>query len=198
VTRTRTSAHDLIHGYLPGGAGASINGVAGGKPDSNQHERLKNCGGPSLRRPRAGRWSTSMRWGVPHGQTYGNNIRQGRVRRRHQGMRFDFPGFCGPPTSGRCSCEGKGPFRWGLHCRAIPGGPSARNRWQRSRRLFPPPTAHGPPLARHGRRGASRFQGLAFAAFCWALRWAERHLLQGPRRFNGHGAKAASFESRRS
>jgi urocanate hydratase len=159
----QTSAHDLIHGYLP--AGWSVEQWRAAQGDSSQHARLKSAAANSC--------ATHVRamldfhaMGVPT-VDYGNNIRQVAF---DEGVAnaFDFPGFV-PAYIRPLFCEGKGPFRWV----ALSGDPDdIRKTDAKIKELF--------PANRHVHRwlemAADRivFQGLP-ARICW-LALGERHL----------------------
>ena len=103
----QTSAHDLVHGYLP--AGWTRRAMAGGAGRSGAA-----CGARS--RPRSARssrtsrrCSTSRRWACRRSTTATTSARSRSTKAWR--MRSTFPASC-RPTSGRCSAKGKGPFRW--------------------------------------------------------------------------------------
>lgn len=102
----QTSAHDLIHGYLP--QGWSVDRWKLAMEDPSQHEALKLAAAASC--------ATHVQamldfhdMGIPT-VDYGNNIRQVAF---DQGLAraFAFPGFV-PAYIRPLFCEGKGPFRW--------------------------------------------------------------------------------------
>jgi urocanate hydratase (EC 4.2.1.49) len=102
----QTSAHDLIHGYLP--LGWTIDAWQAAQNDPAQHTRLRDEAARSCAvHVRALLDFHAM--GVPT-VDYGNNIRQVAL---DQGVAnaFDFPGFV-PAYVRPLFCRGKGPFRW--------------------------------------------------------------------------------------
>ncbi len=102
----QTSAHDLVHGYLP--AGWSVARWQQAQADAGQHEALAQAAAQSCAvHVRAMLDFQSM--GVPTFD-YGNNIRQVAL---DQGVTdaFAFPGFV-PAYIRPLFCRGKGPFRW--------------------------------------------------------------------------------------
>ena len=159
----QTSAHDLIHGYLP--AGWTVAQWKAAQADPNEHERLKDAAAKSCAvHVRAMLDFHAM--GIAT-VDYGNNIRQVA---KDQGVTnaFDFPGFV-PAYIRPLFCEGKGPFRWV----ALSGDPDdIRKTDAKIKELF--------PANRHVHRwldmAAERiaFQGLP-ARICW-LGLGERHL----------------------
>ena len=102
----QTSAHDLIHGYLP--AGWTLAQWKAAMEDPAQHPTLKASAAKSCAvHVQAMLDFQSM--GVPT-VDYGNNIRQVAFDEGVQNA-FDFPGFV-PAYIRPLFCEGKGPFRW--------------------------------------------------------------------------------------
>jgi urocanate hydratase len=159
----QTSAHDLIHGYLP--AGWSVAQWQDAQRDPAQHARLKNAAAKSCAvHVRAMLDFHAM--GIAT-VDYGNNIRQ-VAHDEGVANAFDFPGFV-PAYIRPLFCEGKGPFRWV----ALSGDPEdIRKTDAKIKQLF--------PANRHVHRwldmAAERiaFQGLP-ARICW-LGLGERHL----------------------
>ena len=102
----QTSAHDLIHGYLP--AGWTLEQWLAAQQDTNQHAKLKQAATQSCAQ-HVQAILDFQAMGIPC-VDYGNNIRQ--VAKDH-GLKnaFDFPGFV-PAYIRPLFCEGKGPFRW--------------------------------------------------------------------------------------
>jgi urocanate hydratase len=159
----QTSAHDLIHGYLP--AGWSVERWVAAQNDTAQHAALKQAAAQSC--------ATHVQamldfhaMGVPT-VDYGNNIRQVAF---DQGVKnaFDFPGFV-PAYIRPLFCEGKGPFRWV----ALSGDPEdIRKTDAKIKQLFPNNTHVHRWLDMAGERIA--FQGLP-ARICW-LGLGERHV----------------------
>ncbi len=84
----QTSAHDLVHGYLP--AGWSVEGWRAAQADSSQHAALRNAAARSCA-VHVQAMLDFQALGVPT-VDYGNNIRQVAF---DEGVKnaFDFPGF---------------------------------------------------------------------------------------------------------
>jgi urocanate hydratase len=158
----QTSAHDLIHGYLP--AGWSVEQWRAAAADPARHAELRTAAAQSCaEHVRAMLLFQAM--GVPT-VDYGNNIRQ--VAFDH-GVKnaFDFPGFV-PAYIRPLFCRGKGPFRWV----ALSGDPQdIRKTDAKMKELFP----HDAHLHRWLDMAADRiaFQGLP-ARICW-IGLGERH-----------------------
>ena len=158
----QTSAHDLIHGYLP--RGWSVAEWKAAQQDPQQHARLTAAAAESCAaHVRAMLAFHAM--GVPT-VDYGNNIRQ---------VAFDcgvadafaFPGFV-PAYIRPLFCEGRGPFRWV----ALSGDPQDIDKTDaKIKELFPDnkPVHHWLDMA----RARIAFQGLP-ARICW-LGLGERH-----------------------
>jgi urocanate hydratase len=159
----QTSAHDLIHGYLP--AGWSVEQWQAAQADSSQHATLKAAAAKSCaEHVKAMLQFQAM--GVPT-VDYGNNIRQVAF---DEGVKnaFDFPGFV-PAYIRPLFCEGKGPFRWV----ALSGDPEDIRKTDRKIKELFPHNAHVHRwLDMAGQRIA--FQGLP-SRICW-LALGERHL----------------------
>ena len=159
----QTSAHDLIHGYLP--AGWSVAQWQAAQADSSQHATLKAAAAKSCaEHVKAMLLFQAM--GVPT-VDYGNNIRQVAF---DEGVKnaFDFPGFV-PAYIRPLFCEGKGPFRWV----ALSGDPEdIRKTDAKIKELFPDNAHVHRWLDMAGERIA--FQGLP-SRICW-LALGERHL----------------------
>ena len=158
----QTSAHDLIHGYLP--AGWTLEQWQAAQRDPAQHPRLKDAAARSCA-VHVQAMLDFQRLGVPTFD-YGNNIRQVAL---DQGVRdaFAFPGFV-PAYVRPLFCRGKGPFRWV----ALSGDPEdIKKTDDKIRELFPA-DAH---LHRWLDMAEERiaFQGLP-ARICW-LGLGERH-----------------------
>ncbi len=102
----QTSAHDLIHGYLP--IGWTVEQWKAAQEDPSQHEKLKNDAAKSCA-IHVQAMLDLQAMGVP-ATDYGNNIRQVAY---DEGVKnaFDFPGFV-PAYIRPLFCQGKGPFRW--------------------------------------------------------------------------------------
>ena len=102
----QTSAHDLVHGYLP--AGWSVAQWREAADDPADHARLVAAAAHSCAvQVRAMLDFHAM--GIPT-VDYGNNIRQVALDAGVQNA-FDFPGFV-PAYIRPLFCAGKGPFRW--------------------------------------------------------------------------------------
>jgi urocanate hydratase len=158
----QTSAHDLVHGYLP--AGWTVEQWQGAQQHPAQHTRLRDAAARSCAtHVRAMLEFQSMGARVVD---YGNNIRQ--VAHDHGvADAFAFPGFV-PAYIRPQFCEGRGPFRWV----ALSGDPEDIYRTDaRIKELF--------PENRHVHRWLDMareriaFQGLP-ARICW-LGLGERH-----------------------
>lgn len=158
----QTSAHDLIHGYLP--AGWTVERWKAAQADPGAHAELGAAAAQSCaEHVRAMLEFQAM--GVPTFD-YGNNIRQVAL---DQGVKraFAFPGFV-PAYIRPLFCRGKGPFRWV----ALSGDPQDIARTDaKLKELFP----HDPHLHRWLDLASERiaFQGLP-ARICW-LGLGERH-----------------------
>ena len=102
----QTSAHDLVHGYLP--SGWTVEQWKEAQLDTTKHAALKKAAAQSC-----AKHVTAMldfkQMGIPV-VDYGNNIRQVAY---DEGVKnaFDFPGFV-PAYIRPLFCQGKGPFRW--------------------------------------------------------------------------------------
>jgi urocanate hydratase len=158
----QTSAHDLVHGYLP--IGWTEERWLDAQRDPGQHAQLRAAAAASCAvHVRAMLDFQGM--GV-HTFDYGNNIRQVAL---DQGVAdaFGFPGFV-PAYIRPLFCRGKGPFRWV----ALSGDPEdIRRTDRRMKELF----AHDEHLARWLDMAGERiaFQGLP-ARICW-IGLGERH-----------------------
>ena len=158
----QTSAHDLVHGYLP--AGWTVAQWQAAQADPAQHGKLVADAKRSIvAHVEAMLDFKSM--GVPT-VDYGNNIRQVAFDRGVQNA-FDFPGFV-PAYIRPLVCQGTGPFRWV----ALSGDPEDIRRTDaKMKELF--------PNDRHLHRWLDMareriaFQGLP-ARICW-LGLGERH-----------------------
>ncbi|MFC5511504.1 urocanate hydratase [Massilia jejuensis] len=159
----QTSAHDLIHGYLP--QGWTVQEWKAAQADPGQHARLKAAAAASC----AVHVQAILDFKAlgSHAVDYGNNIRQVAL---DEGVAnaFDFPGFV-PAYIRPQFCEGRGPFRWV----ALSGDPEDIYKTDaKIKELFP----------RHAQvhrwldmaRERIAFQGLP-ARICW-LGLGERHL----------------------
>jgi len=158
----QTSAHDLVHGYLP--AGWSVEEWQAAQRDADRHPALVAAARQSIRNHVEAMLAFHGR-GIPTFD-YGNNIRQVAF---DEGVAnaFDFPGFV-PAYIRPLFCEGKGPFRWV----ALSGDPEDIAKTDRKvRELFP----HNASLLRWLDLAGERiaYQGLP-ARICW-LGLGERH-----------------------
>ena len=159
----QTSAHDLIHGYLP--LGWTVDQWKDAQKDVAQHARLKAEAAKSCA-VHVQAMLDFHAMGIP-AVDYGNNIRQVAL---DEGVKnaFDFPGFV-PAYIRPLFCEGKGPFRWV----ALSGDPEdIRKTDAKIKELFPDNKHVHRWLDMAGERIA--FQGLP-ARICW-LGLGERHL----------------------
>ncbi|TCO83149.1 urocanate hydratase [Plasticicumulans lactativorans] len=102
----QTSAHDLVHGYLP--IGWSVAQWKAAQRDAEQHARLTDAAARSCA-VHVQAMLDFQAMGIPT-VDYGNNIRQVA---HDMGVKdaFAFPGFV-PAYIRPLFCEGKGPFRW--------------------------------------------------------------------------------------
>jgi len=159
----QTSAHDLIHGYLP--RGWTIDQWLAAQRDQTQHARLKQAAAESCAvHVRA---ILDFKALGAHAVDYGNNIRQVAFD-QGVGNAFDFPGFV-PAYIRPQFCEGRGPFRWV----ALSGDPEDIHKTDaKIKELFP----HHARVHRWLDMARDRiaFQGLP-ARICW-LGLGERHL----------------------
>ena len=158
----QTSAHDLVHGYLP--PGWTVAQWRAAQADDTQHAALRDAAAKGCAvHVQAMLDFQSM--GVPT-VDYGNNIRQVAL---DQGVAnaFDFPGFV-PAYIRPLFCRGKGPFRWV----ALSGDPEdIRKTDAKMKELFPEDAHLHRWLDMAGERIA--FQGLP-ARICW-IGLGERH-----------------------
>jgi urocanate hydratase len=160
----QTSAHDLIHGYLP--QGWSVEEWKAAQADPAQHARLKAAAAKSC----AVHVQAILDFKTLGSQAvdYGNNIRQVAL---DEGVEraFDFPGFV-PAYIRPQFCEGRGPFRWV----ALSGDPEDIYKTDaKIKELFPEHAQVHRWLDMARERIA--FQGLP-ARICW-LGLGERHLV---------------------
>jgi urocanate hydratase len=158
----QTSAHDLIHGYLP--PGWSVEQWRAAAADGARHDELRAAAAAGCAaHVKAMLLFQSM--GIPT-VDYGNNIRQVAL---DEGVKnaFDFPGFV-PAYVRPLFCRGKGPFRWV----ALSGDPQdIRKTDAKMKQLFPGEKPLHRWLDMAGERIA--FQGLP-ARICW-IGLGERH-----------------------
>ena len=158
----QTSAHDLIHGYLP--PGWSIEQWKLAQADETRHARLRDAAAAGCA-VHVQAMLAFQAMGVPT-VDYGNNIRQVAL---DQGVAqaFDFPGFV-PAYIRPLFCRGKGPFRWV----ALSGDPEdIRKTDAKLKELFPEDAHLHRWLDMAHERIA--FQGLP-ARICW-IGLGERH-----------------------
>ncbi|EGE25035.1 urocanate hydratase [Moraxella catarrhalis] len=102
----QTSAHDLIHGYLP--IGWTVDDWRAAQQDPSQHAKLTQEAAKSCT-IHVQAMLDLQKMGVP-ATDYGNNIRQVAFDAGVKNA-FDFPGFV-PAYIRPLFCQGKGPFRW--------------------------------------------------------------------------------------
>jgi len=151
----QTSAHDLVHGYLPGGW--SVDRWRAAQIDDAQHAGLTKAAAASCA-THVQAMLDFQAMGIPT-VDYGNNIRQVAL---DEGVKnaFDFPGFV-PAYVRPLFCRGKGPFRWV----ALSGDPEdIRKTDAKMKELFPQDAHLHRWLDMAHERIA--FQGLP-ARICW-------------------------------
>ena len=159
----QTSAHDLVHGYLP--AGWSVERWRAAQADPDQHAALRDAAAASCA-VHVEAMLAFHRAGVAT-VDYGNNIRQVALDRGVADA-FAFPGFV-PAYIRPLFCEGKGPFRWV----ALSGDPADIAKTDaKLKELFPANAGLHRWLDMAAERIA--FQGLP-ARICW-LGLGERHV----------------------
>ena len=151
----QTSAHDLVHGYLP--AGWTVAQWQAAQAEPARHAALRDAAAKSCAtHVQAMLGFQSL--GIPV-VDYGNNIRQVAF---DEGVAdaFAFPGFV-PAYIRPLFCRGKGPFRWV----ALSGDPDdIRKTDAKMKELFPDDAGLHRWLDMAGERIA--FQGLP-ARICW-------------------------------
>ena len=158
----QTSAHDMLHGYVPDGVSLE-EALKLRESDPAKYEKLSVDA--------AGRQVQAMLDFQKAGSIvfdYGNNIRAQAVRAGVENA-FDFPGFV-PAFIRPQFCEGRGPFRWV----ALSGDPADIHRTDRAvLEAFP----NDEGLRRWITRAKAQvaFQGLP-ARICW-VGYGERHKL---------------------
>jgi len=163
IVTDQTSAHDLVHGYLP--IGWTVEQWKAAQNDPAKHAEIMAAAGKSCAvHVQAMLDFKAMGSAVVD---YGNNIRQA-AKDNGVANAFDFPGFV-PAYIRPLFCEGKGPFRWA----ALSGDPEDIYRTDaKIKELF--------PQNKHVHRWLDMacerisFQGLP-ARICW-LGLGERHL----------------------
>jgi urocanate hydratase len=159
----QTSAHDLVHGYLP--IGWTVEQWKDAQQDPGDHARLKEAAAHSCAvHVRAMLDFQALGSKVVD---YGNNIRQVAY---DQGVKdaFAFPGFV-PAYIRPLFCEGKGPFRWV----ALSGDAEDIYRTDAKIKQLFPANAHVHRWLDMARERIA-FQGLP-ARICW-LGLGERHV----------------------
>ncbi|MBH1963661.1 MAG: urocanate hydratase [Comamonadaceae bacterium] len=163
IVTDQTSAHDLIHGYLP--AGWTTEQWRAAMADPEQHAVLKKAAAESCK-VHVQAMLDFHAMGVPT-VDYGNNIRQVAF---DEGLlnAFDFPGFV-PAYIRPMFCEGKGPFRWV----ALSGDPEDIYKTDAKIKELFPENKHTHRWLDMARERIS-FQGLP-ARICW-LGLGERHI----------------------
>jgi urocanate hydratase len=153
IVTDQTSAHDLVHGYLP--AGWTV--ARWRQAQQSDAKALEAAARASIVK-HVGAMLGFLRLGIPT-VDYGNNIRQVAWE---EGVAdaFDFPGFV-PAYIRPLFCRGKGPFRWV----ALSGDPEDIYRTDRKMKALFPDDA---PLHRWLDMARERiaFQGLP-ARICW-------------------------------
>ncbi|MEO7854382.1 MAG: urocanate hydratase [Rubrivivax sp.] len=158
----QTSAHDLIHGYLP--PGWNIEQWQAARADAAQHTRLRDAAAAGCA-VHVQAMLDFQAMGVPT-VDYGNNIRQVAFDAGVTNA-FEFPGFV-PAYVRPLFCRGKGPFRWV----ALSGDPEdIRKTDAKLKALFPEDADLHRWLDMAGERIA--FQGLP-ARICW-IGLGDRH-----------------------
>ena len=158
----QTSAHDLVHGYLP--AGWTVARWRAAQAESSQHAGLRDAAAKSCA-THVQAMLDFQSLGIPV-VDYGNNIRQVAF---DEGVAdaFAFPGFV-PAYIRPLFCRGKGPFRWV----ALSGDPEDIAKTDaKMKELFPDDAGLHRWLDMAAERIA--FQGLP-ARICW-IGLGERH-----------------------
>jgi urocanate hydratase len=163
IVTDQTSAHDLVHGYLP--VGWSVEQWKAAQADPSKHNEIKEAAGKSCAvHVQAMLDFKAMGSAVVD---YGNNIRQ-VAKDNGIANAFDFPGFV-PAYIRPLFCEGKGPFRWV----ALSGDPEDIYKTDAKIKDIFPQNKHVHNWLDMARKRIS-FQGLP-ARICW-LGLGERHL----------------------
>jgi len=163
IVTDQTSAHDLVHGYLP--IGWSVEHWKAAQADSAKHAEIVSAAGKSC----AVHVQAMLDFKVLGSAVvdYGNNIRQA-AKDNGVANAFDFPGFV-PAYIRPLFCEGKGPFRWA----ALSGDPEDIYRTDAKIKELFPQNKHVHRWLDMARERIN-FQGLP-ARICW-LGLGERHL----------------------
>ena len=159
----QTSAHDLVHGYLP--IGWTVEQWQAAQNDPKRHDEIRHAAGAACKQ-HVEAMCGFQKLGIPVFD-YGNNIRQVA---QDYGLKnaFSFPGFV-PAYIRPLFCQGLGPFRWV----ALSGDPEDIAKTDaKIKELFPERKNVHQWLDMAQQRIA--FQGLP-ARICW-LGLGERHL----------------------
>jgi len=159
----QTSAHDLIHGYMP--IGWSVAQWKAAQHVPAQHAELTDAAAKSCA-SHVRAILDFVEMGVP-AVDYGNNIRQVAYD-MGVGNAFDFPGFV-PAYIRPLFCQGKGPFRWV----ALSGDPEDIYKTDAKVKALFPENQHIHRWLDMARTRIA-FQGLP-ARICW-LGLGERHV----------------------
>ena len=163
IVTDQTSAHDIIHGYLP--SGWSVERWRQAQADPAQHAELTQAAGQSCAR-HVEAMLEFHHMGIPT-VDYGNNLRQ-VAKDYGVANAFDYPGFV-PAYVRPLFCRGVGPFRWV----ALSGDPEDIYKTDaKMKELFPDHAGLHRWLDLAQQRIS--FQGLP-ARICW-IGLGERHL----------------------
>ena len=163
IVTDQTSAHDIIHGYLP--SGWSVERWRQAQADPVQHAELTQAAGQSCAR-HVEAMLEFHHMGIPT-VDYGNNLRQ-VAKDYGVANAFDYPGFV-PAYVRPLFCRGVGPFRWV----ALSGDPEDIYKTDaKMKELFPDHAGLHRWLDMAQQRIS--FQGLP-ARICW-IGLGERHL----------------------
>ncbi len=163
IVTDQTSAHDIIHGYLP--SGWSVERWRQAQADPARHAELTQAAGQSCAR-HVEAMLEFHHMGIPT-VDYGNNLRQ-VAKDYGVANAFDYPGFV-PAYVRPLFCRGVGPFRWV----ALSGDPEDIYRTDaKMKELFPDNAGLHRWLDMAQQRIS--FQGLP-ARICW-IGLGERHL----------------------
>jgi urocanate hydratase len=163
IVTDQTSAHDIIHGYLP--SGWSVERWHQAQADPTRHAELTQAAGQSCAR-HVEAMLEFHHMGIPT-VDYGNNLRQ-VAKDYGVANAFDYPGFV-PAYVRPLFCRGVGPFRWV----ALSGDPEDIYKTDaKMKELFPDNAGLHRWLDMAQERIS--FQGLP-ARICW-IGLGERHL----------------------
>ena len=161
VVTDQTSAHDVMHGYIPAGLSLEAAAKLRKKSPKVYERRAMESMATHVR--------AMLKWQQQGVVTfdYGNNLRQ---RAYDHGVKkaFSYPGFV-PAYIRPLFCEGQGPFRWV----ALSGDPEDIYKTDRAVMELFPGKAHLHRWLKMAREQVA-FQGLP-ARICW-LGYGERHL----------------------